>query len=209
MPLTLNISQSDCFVKVWKIEEEFDFFYQNTTLTKELEAELLEIKNDNRKLEWMATRFLIQQFVNLQHVSKNDNGRPFLTLPEGHISVSHCKGYTACIFSHSNPVGIDIEPIHPKIERVAFRFLSEVELKFVSVEQRMEHLIALWAVKEAVYKFAGQTGIEFRDQIMVERFLPENNTKINAQLMANHKLYKTNLRLIHVENCILAYTSNI
>jgi 4'-phosphopantetheinyl transferase len=206
MPLILNIGEENYTVLVWKIEEDGSFFSSKTVLTDGEKQELGEISNEARKTEWLATRYLLQQLILPGQMEKNIAGKPILKNHQGHVSVSHCKGYTCCIYHLLHPAGIDIELVHPKIERIADRFLSETEKNFISKELRTEHLTAMWAIKETIYKMAGELGVEFKTDITIDKFDYEKTGEVRAELKAANKLYRANIRLLKIDGCILAYT---
>jgi 4'-phosphopantetheinyl transferase len=74
------------------------------------------------------------------------------------------------MISKKSPVGIDIEQVKEKVERIASRFLQPKELAFISNEYKIQQLYACWCVKEAVYKCHGQKEVSFMDDILIKPF---------------------------------------
>ena len=64
------------------------------------------------------------------------------------------------------PIGIDIERIGEKIEKVAPRVFNAPELN-ISSENRKKWLHICWSVKEALFKAIPETGIDFREHLHI------------------------------------------
>ena len=77
-----------------------------------------------------------------------------------HISISHTKGYAAVAYSTAGPIGLDIEHISDRVERIAHRFTSAGEAAYIDPceahERQMHHLIN-WSAKETLYKLLDDT----------------------------------------------------
>jgi 4'-phosphopantetheinyl transferase EntD len=82
------------------------------------------------------------------------------------ISISHSKNFCAFGFS-SHEIGIDIEELSPRIERIASRFVNSVEMSFIA-EDKILDLTKLWTMKEAMFKLNNRTGIEFKSELIIE-----------------------------------------
>ena len=71
------------------------------------------------------------------------------------ISISHTRGYAAVAYSTKGPIGLDIEHISDRVERIASRFTTQAEASYIDVhdghERLMYHLIN-WSAKETLYK---------------------------------------------------------
>lgn len=99
----------------------------------------------------------------------DSSGKPYLANFPHFISLSHSFDYAAVMVSKDKAVGIDIELIKDKIERIAHKFMSKRELAFIS-KDRIEQLYACWCAKEAIYKLHGKKNISFLDHIRIEPF---------------------------------------
>lgn len=85
---------------------------------------------------------------------------------EYHFSISHCGDYAAVIVSKDHRVGIDIELVTEKVGRIKHKFLSVEE--FANIQHstlNTQHLTLLWCCKEAVFKWYGSGGVDFKDDI--------------------------------------------
>ena len=89
-----------------------------------------------------------------------DERRPLL--PKGFVSLSHGGQWAVAAYHPLLPVGIDVEGPRAQIGRVIVRVASEQEV------EALDHRL-LWGAKEAVYKAAGQAGLDWRQGIAVHR----------------------------------------
>ncbi len=203
MPIVWQKSDFDKNILVWRTDEDLNFFLQNTNLSHDERLEFESIKHEYRKKEWLAARYVLKQICN-DSILKDDFGKPQLVNQVGHISISHCKSYAAAIFSNTQFVGIDIEPIHDKVQRIANKFLINKELSFINEEHSTQHLISAWCVKEAVYKFYGRKNVSFQNHILIEPF-DWNAKEVYVKMdEPNFKAY-FNVKLHQIENLVIAY----
>ena len=84
-----------------------------------------------------------------------------------HISISHTKGFAAVAYHHAAPIGMDIEYLSSRVERIASRFTTQAEASYIDVLEepvrQMCHLIN-WSAKEALYKlFDSPSLAEFKE----------------------------------------------
>lgn len=206
MPEIIVPSGSATIVKLWKIDEDESFFLQNAPFSFQENEELSEIKHPAKRLEWLASRFLLKKVCNTGLLSKNQHGKIVAKDNSFHVSISHCKGFACVAYSNQKPVGIDIEPINEKIHRIAVRFMNEQELNFIDSNQQTEHLVACWSIKEAIFKMAGEDGVEFSSQITISPFDVNFEQPAAVKLTKENRSYVTKVRIIPIENCILVYT---
>lgn len=127
------------------------------------------IRNESRKRQHLAGRALLRQmiFPLYEQISVDPFGKPFLGSGSRMISLSHTAEYAAAAVSETLPVGIDIERIQDRLERVKERFLQESETGMLPAGNLHERLALLWTAKEAVYKLYGKPDIDLRNNIHV------------------------------------------
>ena len=154
-----NINENE-HLAIWSITEPLSFFEEGMTVD-------VNIQNEERKIQHLAVRLLFSLMMpeaNMKDLVMADNGKPYLKGVPFHFSFSHCKGYAACAVSDHFPIGIDIEIIHPRIAKVAHKFLNDAEkamLANLNEEEALKQLAFFWAAKEAMYKKHEQLGIDF------------------------------------------------
>jgi len=165
-----HIINQDAELAIWQIEETEEWFRECLTLS-ELEIEQLEAIKGNRRLEWLAVRYLTSQMLGNQSgaMTKDAFGKPHLLHVPLHMSVSHSHGLAATILA-KELTGIDIQVIVPKIERIANRLLRAEERAVLQPDTRIEHLHVYWGAKEALYKAYGRRELDFTANILIEPF---------------------------------------
>ncbi|MDF3078906.1 MAG: 4-phosphopantetheinyl transferase superfamily protein [Sphingobacteriaceae bacterium] len=170
---------------IWKIEESAEELYNQLQL-KDHETEFLStLNNGKRNLHWLSTRALLRSMLNTDEYIDclvDEHGKPYLANFPHQISLSHSYDYAAVMISEDKPVGIDIELIKNKIERVAKKFMSKAELDFIDQKNAIEHLYVCWCAKEAIYKLHGKKNISFLDNIELKPFEFSQNGQFEAAL---------------------------
>lgn len=163
----------DTSLALWKIEEDADELYHQLQLDDEEKAYLQLLSNGKRNLHWLGTRVLLRKMVNTDDFIDcriDTHGKPYLFNQPYHISLSHSFDYAAVMISKSRPVGIDIELIKEKVERIAHKFMKPAELDFIDEANKVAHLYICWCAKEAVYKCYGRKEVSFVDNIRLQHF---------------------------------------
>lgn len=173
---------------LWEIKETAEELISLLQL-KDHETAYLETLNEGkRNLHWLSTRVLLRQMLkNPTYIDCqiDEHGKPYLTNFPHHISFSHSFDYAAVMISEDKEVGIDIEQIKTKIERIANKFLKDSEMEFIGEDRRVEALYACWCAKEAVYKLQGKRNVSFKENIHIQPFKFENEGSFNASLEIN------------------------
>lgn len=150
------------------IEEKKPFgAYLEEQLFPDEREQLNSLTNDLRKIEFLGVRRIRNESNLSSPIYYSNSRKPFLKKElNTYISISHSKHY--CAFgASSRELGIDIEEISPRIERIASRFVSEEEKQFIS-EQKILDLTKIWTMKEAMFKLNNRTGIEFITELIIE-----------------------------------------
>ena len=154
-------------IAIWHITETADELY-GLLGTHRYDAQLAEKKNESRRAEWLAVRLLVKElFGSEAEVAYHPTGRPYLKNGTAHISISHTKGFAAVAYHHRAPLGMDIEYLSSRVERIASRFTTRAEASYIDVLEepvrQMCHLIN-WSAKETLYKlFDSPSLAEFKE----------------------------------------------
>lgn len=162
---------------IWKIEETSAYFLNIMDITENSLAKIAKM-NERRKTEWLAARHLLQELLGKNVFCYSDEfGKPILRNSDKHLSISHSRGLVTVIVSDFS-IGIDIQEMTSKIERIAPKFMRTEENESLDLEKKAEHLHIYWGAKEALYKAYGKKGLDFREHIFVEPFayLPKGET---------------------------------
>ena len=171
---------------LWRIEEEEHELYNQLQLNADEQAYYNKLNKSKRHLHWLGTRVLLRKMLKTDEYidcKVDAHGKPYLVNLPYHISLSHSFDYAAVMISRSRPVGIDIEQIKEKVERIAEKFLGPQEMAFITPdEHRIQQLYVCWCAKEAVYKCYGQKEVSFLDNIILEPFGFEGHGVLAAGL---------------------------
>lgn len=155
---------------IWKITESTEELRSAISLREGEEALYRSFVAESRKKQWLAYRILVRDLLKPEEfpVEYDSSGKPFLAGSDFHISVTHTDDLAAVIISRHAKVGIDIEKIRPRIEKVRDKFLSEEESSMIGKERALEQLTLAWCAKEALYKLYGRRNLDFRENIRIE-----------------------------------------
>ncbi len=196
---------------VWKIVEQESFFISRLLFTAADEKRLSEFQNPTRRLEWLATRYLIRYLLNppdLIEMGAKENRKPFISNLKSHVSISHCRGFAAVMVSDEMQVGVDIEGIHPRIKKIAHKFVNEVEEQMVAEGDEVEKLSAFWSLKESVFKAHGEGELVFADEICIQPTVwPANVLEVELRKPGFETSLKVNLKLDREEEYVLTWVA--
>lgn len=151
---------------IWKIEEPESFFLEKVPLKQ-------DVTHPYKRLQHLAGRFLLPRLFPdfpLEEIRVADTRKPFLPGETYHFSISHCGNFAAAIASSHQRVGIDIELVSPRIEKIAPKFLGPHEKAFLQEWElfdrlQLELVTVLWSAKEAVFKWYGKGQVDFREHM--------------------------------------------
>ncbi len=151
---------------IWKIEETEDFFKGNVPQHR-------DVTHPHKRLQHLAGRFLLQfLFPDFPYdlIQIADTRKPFLPDEQFHFSISHCGDYAAAIVSRDSRVGIDIEIPVERIVRIRDKYLSsdeKIKWSVGGLKPDARTLTLLWSCKESVFKWYGNGGVDFSEQIQL------------------------------------------
>lgn len=118
-----------------------------------------------RRREWLAWRAIVRRELGAVEIGYDETGAPVLIgRNDLYISVSHCRGWVAVCIS-SRRCAVDIELQTRNFEKAAARFLTDEERALG------DHPLlpaAVWCAKEALYKYAGEPGLDLRQDLRIE-----------------------------------------
>ena len=158
-------------VAVWHITET-SAELRSLLATSRYDIALQSMTNEGRRAEWLAVRLLVKElFGPDSEVAYHPTGRPYLKDSDIHISISHTRGYASVAYHHARPIGMDIEHISSRIERVAPRFTASEEASYIDAHdaqsRTLYHLIN-WSAKETLYKLHDTSSLaEFKEAFHV------------------------------------------
>lgn len=184
MPIVFNKNiDEQTILAVWKIEETEAELIAGLQL-KQHELDIIAtLSNGKRALHWLSTRLLLRTMLNTADYidcQMDDHGKPYLVNSDTHISLSHSYDYAAVLISKGKQVGVDIELIKMKIKSIKHKFLSDVELAQKQIGDNTNGLYVAWCAKEAIYKWHGKKGLEFKQHIHIKPFKLKDEGTLQA-----------------------------
>jgi phosphopantetheinyl transferase (holo-ACP synthase) len=189
MPICYKLNQADFILGLWEITEsliELLDLFSKTAPKNEFEK-VGNFKNPQRKMEWISTRLLLYDLLNKSvSIKYTENGKPILENENHDISVSHTKGMVAVIIAN-NMAGIDIEKITDRVLRIENRFLSSIEKRQISDNDRIEQLLAYWSAKETLYKISGAKYLNFKKNLYINPFPMGKNGNFTGEVIINNQ----------------------
>ncbi len=195
---------------IWKIEESAEELLAQLQLKHHEISYLDTLINGKRNLHWLSTRVLLRRMMNTDEYIDcrvDSSGKPYLANFPHYISLSHSFDYAAVMVSKTKAVGIDIELIKDKIERIAHKFMSHQELNFIS-EDRIEQLYVCWCAKEAIYKLHGKKNISFLDHIRLEPFTYSQGGALQASLETGNQTNRYTVHYDKFEGYMIGYVAD-
>ena len=193
-------------VSVWEIDEEYDFFLQELGWkAKELSG--WSLKSRSRKLEWLASRFLVKKLTNAGQdfqIGKTKFGKPYLPETKTNISFSHSCKFVAAIAGPSQ-CGIDIQIRTGRLQKLTFKFLNNAERRLLESKKSEEVLHLIWGAKEALYKYYGTQDLFFKKDILITDI---ELKFIKAKVHRYGKWINHDLSFEWVDERLLVYTRN-
>jgi phosphopantetheinyl transferase len=151
---------------LWQVEEESDWFKEQLDLVPSLWKEYGSLVNDTIRHRWLASRYAVQQVSQQSPLElvKDQSGRPYLGVERKPLSLSHCDGFVAAIHADIS-VGIDVERISSRVQKIKNYFMREEELDLLGEEN--EALILAWSAKESIYKWLGEKHLGYKSQLCI------------------------------------------
>jgi phosphopantetheinyl transferase (holo-ACP synthase) len=161
-------------VSLWKITETEDELLAMRTLSEAEQTHFQLIRNPQKRLHWLAYRVLLGKMLGKDfELNYLSDGKPVLV--EKFLSVSHSKDFAAVFLSDNHPVGVDIEKISYRIQKLYPRFLNATEQCNSNLsDSALLHFY--WGAKEAVYKLFNQHRLLFAEQILIDSIHWEEQT---------------------------------
>jgi 4'-phosphopantetheinyl transferase len=217
MPVIYKIERKDGQrTAVWEIMEDESTLLKIAALNKtDLRAFSL-ITNEGRRLEWLAVRVLLKEFYPANpSIDYHENGKPLLVNPvrtgtDGHtdkISISHSGNMVAIALHSDQSPGIDIEMLHPRIFKIASRFISEMEKRYLGANPSIEQLTVTWGAKEVMFKVYAHGGVTFKSDLNVKPFTLSSKGILEGLIHKDANTILIPMEYMKIGNFILVQTN--
>ncbi|MFH1320677.1 MAG: 4'-phosphopantetheinyl transferase superfamily protein [Bacteroidota bacterium] len=203
--------EKDTILGLWKIEETIDWCISRLQLN-ENDLKILNWYNSkHRRLQRLITQLLLQNMLNHKtkvEIKYDKNGKPSLPDFPYEISISHSKIFVAILISKTYNIGIDIEQINPKVERISEKFINSYELKQFSAglnKENIEQMHVIWGAKESLYKLYGKRNLNFKENLLTEPFDYKQKGVIKARISTGNKNRQFSLYYEKIKDYMLVY----
>ncbi len=192
---------------IWKIQEEESFFYAKLDLSEKEKKHLDTIKG-HLKIEWLASRYLLHKMSGREtrgQLVKDEYGKPTLEHSEYHISLSH-SSQLAAVAAGPAIVGIDIQKIVEKMQRIAPKFMNQNEFASLGKNQLLQ-MHVYWGAKECLYKSYGKRKLDFKKHILIDPFRMEREYGIISGKVVKDDFYQS-YEIVYqkIEDYLLVYS---
>lgn len=209
MPLRHDLDLDQGRILIWEATESPEWMRLQLPPAVEVPAALAH-KPPRRQLEWLTSRYLLQQLAPGDMCLKAATGKPYLDSRSRSISISHSRQYVAVV-AHEAEVGLDIQVETPQVERVAQKFVNASEWAWVRTAAASQHrylLHVIWGAKEAMFKAYGLGSVDFRAHLTVEAlyWTPDGGTT-RASLHKPHVRIDYRVSYRWVSGCVLVMVS--
>lgn len=199
-----NIS-SDIILGIWKITETKANF-MNMLGNHLIDPSKPTNPAENVGLHWYASRVLLQNLFDAHKIEihKNEANKPtlFINDEKYFISISHSYEYVGIMFSRTHEIGLDIEKIDERINRVSRKFLNENEQLFA--ESKLSKTL-IWSAKESVYKWYGKKELDFKEHMQAYPFTAADKGIFNFKLSKNEIEKEINIHYYLIDNYVITY----
>lgn len=145
------------------IEDYLPFLYP------EEHKKLATFLSPKRRSEYVATRVLKETIFPKKLIQHSSNGAPFIEETPYHISISHCKGLVAIAVCKRYAIGLDVEPISDKAQRLHKKFINSDEAALLNTNDSLL-MTRTWSCKEALFKLANRKGVIFKTDLFIHSF---------------------------------------
>lgn len=173
--------ENEARIYVWDMTETEEELMATTSVPDDELEELTFIKSASRRREKLATRALLNTiFPEKLYLGHHDNGKPYLHNTAMEISIAHDDRFVAIILHQDEDVGIDIEKLDRDFSAVEKKALSEDEIDDLDERKKNTQLAIYWCAKEAIFKRMSLNGVDFAEQIEIDKFNPHEDGDLDA-----------------------------
>jgi siderophore (surfactin) biosynthesis regulatory protein len=204
MPIFKEIILEQTQILIWKYSDEEKF--SADLISDEKEFENLKQKSPKRLIEKQMVRHMLKKILPNHKIRYHENGQPYLEPFDKFVSVSHSFPYAVLAISEKK-IGVDIEQVKDRIDKIKHKFLHPTEIDWLGrVEPGIEHLTAIWCIKEALFKIHSSKQWSFKEFYVVDEFLLDQFSKIKCKVFDKNREDKFLAYLEKIENYYLAIT---
>ncbi|MBN1599925.1 MAG: 4'-phosphopantetheinyl transferase superfamily protein [Bacteroidales bacterium] len=199
--------EEDCTFGIWEIKETYDELIKGVHLFPEERERLNGFKSDARKIEFLSVRILLKDLTGTNNlIVYSDRKKPYLHQSNFRISISHSQTLTSIMLSKTKKIGVDLEYMSHKISRIQHKFINADEFITQDETKQKYHLYIHWCAKEALYKICDKQDINFKINLTIEPFEPEDCGIITGWVDNRFWHDKFELKYFTINNYVVVYS---
>jgi len=208
MPLILKKNiDNDCILGLWEIKETLLDFSKLVNLCDDENQLVNSFKCEDRKIEWLSVRALLKELAGQPlKIWYTPERKPYIVNSNYNISISHSNKLSGILISRNHRVGIDLEFMSHKIEKIEKKFIGNNEYITIDPLKKHLHLYIHWCAKEALYKICDKQDIIFKTNIFINHFEPQYEGKIIGKVLTKNINEEFVLSYFCYDNYIIVYT---
>jgi phosphopantetheinyl transferase len=202
MPITESFEGNGCRIECWTISESTAELENLCNVNGIATANTFAL--ESRYQQHMATQLLFNHLFGAGEglLQYHSTGKPYVYGSElHHVSISH-SGVRVTMMKSGHACGVDIERIHPRVEKVKHKFLNDDELVAVNGAPTFT-VVQYWTAKEAMFKVYGSQEVFMRNNIVVSAV---NGDEACAELKDRDLTLKRRIVFRVVDDMLLAWT---
>lgn len=164
-------------------------------------------RHRDRTRQWLASRVLLQDILaemgyeSGYGLKKLPDGRPELSIAGLHVSISHAGDYAAVAVSREK-IGIDIERIGSRIQKVAHKFMNDGDMKRLNGQEDLVWMHTVWSAKEALFKYFPGGSIDFREHLHIDHVEEDG---LQCRVIREGKEFLARVPYLYFDDYILAW----
>lgn len=200
--LYIKEAEGNSLLGVWEMDDHVE------TIANELATipNQTSVPSLKRKKEYVATRLLMDVMYAGAEIKYRESGKPYLLNSDTNISISHSKNLVCILLNKINSIGIDVQFVSERINRLKEKFLSDAELSQLPQTNKTEALHVYWCAKEALYKSGGQEYADFKKCLHIHSFGLSQAGKIKGTMRLNDRQTEVQLLYEKTGEYFLVYT---
>jgi phosphopantetheinyl transferase len=207
MPIFIQHQENSYQWAIWKMEESEDSLLSLLPHPSTYIQQIQHFTAPHRRQEWITVRVLLYRMLGCEKdVQYKDNGKPFIVDGSYHISISHTKGYAAVILSKQHEVGIDIEQLGRRVEKVVSHYMRSDEIPNLYQGDKIWSLLLHWSAKEVIYKCLDIAEVDLIKHLRIYPFTVQQEGEFRSQ---EYRTSRQQVYLIYYQihsDFVLTYT---
>lgn len=193
MPIFKEVLLENIRIIIWKYSE-----------TESYDLYLDEDKKQKRHIEKQMIKKILNISLPNHTIFYHQNGEPYLEPLTQNISISHSFPYAVLGISDKK-IGIDIEFIQEKLQKISSKFLHNSEKQWLGTKENLlEYLTIIWTIKESLFKIHSEKQWSFKEFYQIDEFEINSLTDIKCRVFGKDGVDNYLAEVIKIEGYYLA-----